>query len=123
MKVVICDDSGTMRRIIVNSLNNMGIMDVIEAENGEDGYLKLKIHRDTSLMVLDWNMPVLNVYGALQKIKADPLIKHVPILMVTSESEKVSVVKAIQAGAANYLVKPFKPAHFEAKVKELLKLP
>ena len=72
------------------------------------------------LILLDWNMPGMDGLAFLEKIKNTAALKHIPVMMVTTESEKENIIKAIQAGAINYLVKPFTIEELMKKVLECM---
>jgi len=107
MKVLLVDDSSTMRRIQTNQLNALGITDIVEAENGQDGLDKLAASMPVDFVLLDWNMPVKNGLEFLTEARANAAFAGVKIIMCTSESEKARVLEALKAGANNYIVKPF----------------
>ena len=71
-------------------------------------------------VVSDINMPNMNGFELLSKIRAEPDIKHLPVLMVTAEARKEDIVMAAQAGASGYIVKPFTKATLEEKVNKIL---
>ena len=103
-RVLVADDSSTMRKIILRSLNAVGVPSAVEAADGEDA-VKLFKPGEFDLILTDWNMPGKNGLEVTQDIRAkDP---NVPIIMVTTEAEKTRVLEAIQAGVSDYLVKPF----------------
>ena len=116
MKVLIVDDSTTMRRIEKTQLSAMGITDFLEADNGQAGIEVLAANMPVDIVTLDINMPVMDGMTALRAIRANPTYNGVKIVMVTSESEKTKVVEAIQAGANNYVVKPFSPDILKQKL-------
>lgn len=120
MKILLVDDSSTMRRIQKNTLDKLGMTDVTEAEDGADA-LKKMVGGGFELVLMDWNMPNMTGIEALKKIKADPALKATPVIMVTSESEKTKIMEAIQAGAANYVVKPFQPDTLKEKIAAIKK--
>jgi two-component system chemotaxis response regulator CheY len=106
MKVLVVDDFSTMRRIVKNLLQQIGFVSVDEAEDGAQALTKLK-GGDYGFIVSDWNMPNMDWLSMLKKIREEDEFKEIPILMVTSETEKEKVITAIQAGVNNYIVKPF----------------
>ncbi len=116
MKILLIDDSTTMRRIQKTQINSLGITDVIEASDGEDGFKKLEQSMPVDLIMLDWNMPVMDGITFLKKVRSIDTYKDVKIIMCTSESEKTRVVEALKAGANNYLVKPFTPEALKEKL-------
>jgi len=115
MKVLLVDDSSTMRRIQTNQLNALGINDIVEAENGQDGLEKLAKNMP-DVVLLDWNMPVKNGFEFLTEARANAAYKDIKIIMCTSESEKSRVLEALKAGANNYMVKPFTPEALKEKL-------
>ena len=104
MRVLVADDSSTMRKIILRSLQAVGVTDIVEAADGTEAIAIFK-PGDFDMILTDWNMPGLTGLEVLQQIRAqDP---KVPVIMVTTEAEKSRVLQAIQAGVTDYLVKPF----------------
>jgi two-component system chemotaxis response regulator CheY len=116
MKVLLVDDSSTMRRIQINQLTALGITDIVEAENGQDGLDKLGANMPIDFVLLDWNMPVKNGLEFLTDARANAAFANVKIIMCTSESEKSRVLEALKAGANNYMVKPFTPEALKEKL-------
>ena len=104
MRVLVADDSSTMRKIILRSLQAVGVTDIVEAADGTEAVAMFK-PGEFDMVLTDWNMPGLTGLEVLQQIRAqDP---KVPVIMVTTEAEKSRVLQAIQAGVTDYLVKPF----------------
>ena len=103
-KVLVVDDSGTMRKIISRALNSVGYTEVVEAGDGVEG-IKAFEAEPFKLVMTDWNMPNKSGLELTSEIRATG--STVPIFMVTTEAEKSRVVEAIQAGVSDYLVKPF----------------
>ncbi len=118
IRILIVDDFSTMRRIIKNILKQLGFENVEEAENGADAYEMLDAEK-FDFIITDWNMPVMDGLGLLKKVRTDPALKHLPVLMVTAEAEKDKVVTAIQAGINNYIVKPFTPEVLKEKMDKI----
>ena len=104
MKVLVVDDSGVMRKIIIRSLNAVGVTEIVEAGDGQEGFNQFKAD-DFDLVLTDWNMPVRNGLELVTDIRATG--SKVPIMMVTTEAQKNQVITAIQAGVTDYLTKPF----------------
>ncbi len=103
-RVLVADDSSTMRKIILRSLAAVGVPDATEAADGEEAVAKFG-EGEFDLVLTDWNMPGKNGLEVIQTIRQTN--KDVPIIMVTTEAEKSRVLEAIQAGVSDYLVKPF----------------
>jgi two-component system chemotaxis response regulator CheY len=116
MKLMLVDDSQTMRRIQRTQLNGLGISDILEAANGEEALGLLQSNAAIDIILLDWNMPVMDGFTFLKKVRADATYRNVKIIMCTSEAEKMKVVEAIKAGANNYIVKPFTPEALKEKL-------
>jgi two-component system chemotaxis response regulator CheY len=102
--VLVVDDSGTMRKIIIRALNSVGFSDVVEAADGTEGCAAFQ-HGSFQLVMTDWNMPNKSGIELTRDIRATG--SKVPIFMVTTEGEKGRVLEALQAGITDYLVKPF----------------
>lgn len=120
MKLLTVDDSAMVRKIISDAAAVIGF-EALEAATGEEAMQILqKEGNNVSLVLLDWNMPGMNGLEVLQKIKADPVINKIPVMMVTTESERKNIIKAIQQGASNYLSKPFAPEDLITKMMNSL---
>ena len=104
MKVMIVDDSAVMRKIVMKALMEAGHTDLVEAADGKEALSKAG---DVDVVFTDWNMPVMMGIDMLRAIRADPDLKHIPVLMVTAEAQKENIIEAVQAGVSNYVVKPF----------------
>ena len=118
MKLLTVDDSAMMRKIIADASEVLGF-EALEAENGEKALEILEAEwQDISLVLLDWNMPVMNGLDVLKKIKADRRMAGIPVMMVTTESERKNIIKAIQEGASSYLSKPFVPEDLITKIMQ-----
>ncbi len=116
MKILLVDDSATMRRIQKTQIGGLGITDVLEASDGSQALAVLKENMPIDVILLDWNMPVMDGFTFLKKVRENQTFKSVKIIMCTSESEKTRVVEALKAGANNYLVKPFTPEALKEKL-------
>jgi len=119
MKILVVDDFSTMRRIIKNLLRQLGYENIEEAEDGAQAYSKLKTG-GYGFVISDWNMPNMDGLELLKKIRSDPELKDLPVLMVTAEAEKEKVIAAIQAGVSNYIVKPFTGEVLKEKMDKIL---
>lgn len=117
MKVMLVDDSKTMRTIQKNVLSQIGYSDIVEACDGQDALSKAKAD-PPDLILLDWNMPNLDGMGFMKSFRQEN--KETPIIMVTTEAEKSRVIEAIKAGVNNYVIKPFTPDTLTARISETL---
>ena len=112
-RVLLADDSATMRTIIKRSLNSIGVTEIVEANDGSEAIASFKPDA-FDLVLTDWNMPNKTGLDVARAIRAQQ--SAVPILMITTEAEKARVLEAIQAGVTDYLVKPFTPDDLRAKL-------
>jgi two-component system chemotaxis response regulator CheY len=119
LKFLIVDDFSTMRRIVRGLLKEMGAHSADEAEDGAVALQMLK-QAKYDFVVSDINMPNMNGFDLLKAVKADPSLKHIPVLMVTAEARKEDILLAAQSGAAGYVVKPFTKATLEEKVLKIM---
>ena len=109
MKIIIADDSRVMRNIIENAIKPLGLA-TIHTSNGQEVLDTLEKQREEiGLILLDWNMPVMNGLEVLEAIRKNDLYAHIPVLIVSTESEDEKVSKALAAGAQGYIPKPFTP--------------
>lgn len=120
LKILSVDDFPTMRRIIKNILGQLGLYDVHEAEDGAMALSKMRSEK-FDLVIADWNMPRMNGLELLKEIKADALLKGIPVVMVTAEADKENVMTALKEGASNYIVKPFNAETLREKLRVVFK--
>jgi len=120
MKFLVVDDSSTMRRIIKNTLVRIGHEDVLEAEDGVEGWSVLSENPDVEVLITDWNMPNMNGLDLVKKVRAEEKYADLPIIMVTTEGGKGEVITALKAGVNNYIVKPFTPPVLKEKLEAVL---
>ena len=106
MRALIVDDSKTVRMILGRSLREFGL-EVLEAEDGRQAIERLYHGEAVDVMLVDWNMPVMNGYELLCAVRSNVLLSHIQVMMVTTESSMEQVQKALSAGANEYLMKPF----------------
>lgn len=120
MKVLVVDDSPTMRRIVVQMLKRLGYKDIVEADHGKDALERLESEGNFELLLTDWNMPIMNGLELVQAVRADPQLANLPILMVTTRNMKQDIVSAMRAGVNNYVTKPFDPKTIKEKIDKVL---
>ena len=120
MKLLVVDDSSTMRRIIKNTLARLGHKDVLEGADGVEGWAALDASPDVDMLITDWNMPEMNGLELVIKVRADARFKDLPIIMVTTEGGKAEVITALKAGVNNYIVKPFTPQVLKEKLAAVM---
>jgi two-component system chemotaxis response regulator CheY len=113
-RVLIVDDAATMRKIILRLLAAMGPFEVIEAADGDDALSLFQASR-FDLVLTNWNMPGRDGLSLVREIRR--VNRSVPVIMVTTESEKSRVLQAIEAGVSDYIVKPFTADTLQQKVR------
>ena len=116
MKVLVVDDSKTMLRIIGNVLKQIGIENIMFAENGKEAWNIINTNK-IDVLFTDWNMPVMNGLELVKKVRNKEELDDMPIIMVTTEGGKREVITALKAGVDNYIIKPFTPTVLKDKLK------
>ena len=106
MRALVIDDSRAMRSILTNILIECGF-EVVSAGNGKEGLEKLAQAGAVELALVDWNMPVMNGLEFVQAVRGDSTHADMRIVMVTSETELTQINRALEAGANEYIMKPF----------------
>jgi two-component system chemotaxis response regulator CheY len=120
LKFLIVDDSQTMRRIVANSLKNLGYEDFVEAGDGKEALVKLAADDTLNFVITDWNMPVLSGLELIKAIRSDEKMGKLPVLMVTTRGVKDDIIEALKAKVNNYVVKPFTPAILREKIDQII---
>jgi len=121
LNVLVVDDSFSMRKILKGILKQVGIKNIQDADNGKNALKVLEKYKP-NIIFLDWNMPIMDGSEFLTKIKTNENLKDIPVLMVTSNADKRSVIEAINAGAADYITKPFTEKTIQEKLERHIKL-
>jgi two-component system chemotaxis response regulator CheY len=106
MRALVIDDSRTVRAIIGKYLRDEGL-EVVEAANGREGLERLRQPPGVELVLVDWNMPEMNGLDFIKAVRSDRAYDPVRIMMVTTETEQGQVIRALEAGANEYVMKPF----------------
>jgi two-component system cell cycle response regulator DivK len=117
-RILVVEDHEDNRRIIRDLLTKVGF-DLIEATTGKQGIAMAEASRP-DLILMDIQMPELDGYEATRQIKANPELRKIPIIVVTSYALSGDEIKALEAGADDYLAKPFSPRKLLAKIREYL---
>ncbi|WP_240770570.1 response regulator [Nocardioides sp. GY 10127] len=118
MHALIIDDSRTMRAIIARIVKELGF-ETSEAENGQEALDLLEDGLVPDICLIDWNMPLMDGYTFVTRVRQDPKWRNVTLMMVTTESEHSQIVRALAAGAHEYLIKPFTPDSIVEKLELL----
>lgn len=117
-KILVVDDDPDIRDVLGLTLSEL--YDVIFASDGEEG-LKLAQTKSPDLVILDYKMPKLNGHQVCSSLKKDILLRHMPIIMLTGKGDVVDKISGINAGADDYIVKPFEPQELLARIKMVLR--
>jgi len=107
MKALVVDDSRAMRMILTKTLKEAGFSDVAEAAHGKAGYEYLVSHPETQLALVDWNMPEMTGIEMVEAVRKEQALASVRLMMVTTETEMAHMQRALDAGANEYVMKPF----------------
>lgn len=118
MRALVVDDSRTMRRIIARTLLPLGF-ETIEAANGQQALDVLEDGISVDLACVDWNMPILDGLGFVLAVRGDNRWRGITLMMVTTEGEASHIVRALAAGAHEYIIKPFTPHAIRGKLQLL----
>jgi two-component system cell cycle response regulator DivK len=117
-KILVVEDTEDNRQILRDLLGTAGY-EMIEAHDGAEGVAQATEHRP-DLILMDIQMPVMDGYEATRRIKADPALKSIPVIAVTSYALSGDEDKARAAGCDGYIAKPFSPRQMLAKVREVI---
>ncbi|MBD2461407.1 response regulator [Oscillatoria sp. FACHB-1407] len=113
-QVLVVDDNEMNRDLLSKRLRRQGLA-VVVAENGRQALSEMQ-SQPFDLVLLDIMMPELNGYEVLEQLKADPLLRHIPVIMISALDDIDSVVRCIELGAEDYLFKPFNPTLLKARI-------
>ena len=106
MLALVVDDSRAMRAILTRLLNGLGF-DVVQAGHGVEALSVIDAGTRPDVILVDWNMPVMDGLTFVKNIRAREDMRDVSLMMVTTESEQGQIVRALAAGAHEYVIKPF----------------
>ena len=117
-KILVVDDFSATRTIVINNLSKLGYSNTFEAENGVSALAMLKSAL-FDLVVTDCSLSDMSGLDLLKLIRADSDLKHIPVLMVTSEDLQGNIITAIKAGLSDYIVRPFGDYTFKQKLEKI----
>ena len=118
LKILVVDDFSATRTIVINHLSKLGYSNTVEAENGASALARLKSAL-FDLVVTDCSMSDMSGLDLLKLIRADSDLKHIPVLMVTSEDLQGNIITAIKAGLNDYIIRPFDEYKFKQKLEKI----
>ncbi|MGA7975011.1 MAG: response regulator [Pseudolabrys sp.] len=119
LKVLIVDDQKSVRQVTRMTLEEIGVRHIHEAENGVKAVDTVSL-QPLDLIISDYNMPEMDGLGLLRAVRGHPAARRVPFILVTGRGDKELVVKAAQAGANNYVVKPFTADILKQKIEQVI---
>ncbi|MCX7173049.1 MAG: hybrid sensor histidine kinase/response regulator [Proteobacteria bacterium] len=117
---LVVDDYDTLRKVTVNQLRQLGAGRIVEAVNGIEA-LKALARQPFTLILSDWNMPVMNGLDLLLSVRSNPVLFRLPFVMVTADAERHRVTQAIQVGVSELLVKPYTSVRLAERLEHALK--
>ena len=120
IKILIVDDLPAIRKVLTRILKQHGFNILVEACDGKEAWNILE-SQPIDLIIADWNMPKMTGIELLKKIRSSNIHKMIPFLMLTGIAEKEKIVEAANAGATDYVVKPFTAEIISNKLGKILK--
>ncbi|XZE19610.1 response regulator [Pirellulaceae bacterium SH449] len=118
MNALVIDDSRTMRTVIGNMLESLGF-EVAEAGNGLEAMEHLRQFGPPNVVLVDWNMPVMDGLSFIKEVRAVEEFSELPVMMVTTEIEMQRIALAYLAGVSEYVMKPFDQPTIHDKLRLL----
>lgn len=118
MRALVIDDSRVMRNILRRTLADLGF-EIAEAGHGREALDLMEAGLRPDVCLIDWNMPVMDGYQFVVEVRRHPGWRNVTLMMVTTESGHNQIVKALAAGAHEYVIKPFTPDAIAEKLQLL----
>lgn len=119
-KIMIVEDDASIRRIVVISLKNEGYTDVLECDRG-DSATETAYEKRPDLILLDLMLPGRDGISVCRELKANPETAHIPVIMLTAKGEEYDIVTGLDAGADDYVVKPFSKNILLARIRAILR--
>jgi two-component system chemotaxis response regulator CheY len=122
MRFLVVDDSSTMRRIMINTLNRIGHQDIVEATTAREALERLAVE-EIDLVITDWNMPEMSGVEFIRTMRQQDRFRQLPVMMVTTNAAMADIVEAMKAGVTSYVVKPFTTEVIREKIEAALARP
>jgi two-component system chemotaxis response regulator CheY len=119
LKVLVVDDQNSVRQMTRMILEEIGVRTIHEADNGKNAMAVASI-QPLDLIISDFNMPEMDGVEFLRAVRGHPMSRKVPFILLTGRGDRELVVKAAQAGANNYLIKPFTAAIIREKIEQVM---
>jgi two-component system chemotaxis response regulator CheY len=118
MKILVVDDFSATRQVVKNTLEQFGFNNIEEVADGYSALVRLKSAL-FDFVIMDWGISQMSGLDLLKQIRADPELKHIPVLMVTEDHLQENVVAAIKAGLNDYIIRPFEANIFAEKLEKI----
>ena len=118
LKILVVDEFSVTRTIVINNLSKLGYSNTVVAEDGFSALTRLKSSL-FDLVVTDCSMSDMSGLDLLKQIRAESDLKHIPVLMITSEDLQGNIINAIKAGLNDYIVRPFEEHIFKQKLEKI----
>jgi two-component system chemotaxis response regulator CheY len=118
MKILVVDDSSTMRQIIRSILKGLGYSKIFQADDGTSALEILKEEK-LDFIISDWNMPKMAGIDLLKTVRTSEEWKEIPFLMVTAQGQQQHVIEAVKNKVSDYIIKPFNPKTLEEKIDKI----
>ena len=118
LKILVVDDFSATRTIVINHLSKLGFSNTVQTENGFSALAMLK-SAFFDLVITACNLSDMSGLDLLKQIRSDYDLKHIPVLMVTSENLKGNIITAIKEGLNDYIVRPFEEYTFKQKLEKI----
>ena len=118
LKILVVDEFSVTRTIVINNLSKLGYSNTVVAEDGVSALTRLKSSL-FDLVVTECSMSDMSGLDLLKLIRADSDLKHIPVLMITSEDLQGNIINAIKAGLNDYIVRPFEEHIFKQKLEKI----
>lgn len=119
LKVLIVDDQFSVRQMIRLALEEIGVRNILESENGRDAFEKA-VSQPLNLIISDFNMPEMDGLALLRAVRSHQTVRKLPFILLTGRGDRDLVVKAAQNGVNNYVVKPFTNAVLREKIEQVM---
>lgn len=119
LKVLVVDDQNSVRQMTRMTLEQIGVRVIHEAENGRTA-MDTAALQPLDLIISDYNMPEMDGLALLRAVRGHPSARKVPFILLTGRGDRELVVKAAQAGANNYLIKPFTADILRQKIEQVM---
>jgi two-component system chemotaxis response regulator CheY len=122
MNIIVADDSMVVRSVVTKVVTSLGHEPIQATHGGEVLDILEKMGKDISLILMDWNMPTMDGFQALQTLKNDQRFALIPVIMLTSESDDKKIKMAFDAGVSGYVEKPFTSEELIESLKKVIKV-